>query len=575
MCGILSILNLKNTDINSSVKKAISLGNSRGPEMTKVLIKNEVQFIFHRLSINGLNDQSMQPIELFDCVLICNGEIYNYQELYSLLNIKPTTQSDCEIIIHLYRKFGIQKTLKMIDGEFAFILLDQSVKFCEEEDKIFFARDIFGTRPLFFGEDPISKLIVFASEIKPINELSLTACQIKPGTYGYLNKSLKVLSKWEINFKQQNYFNIPFYNSTFNNINDTTVNSYCKVIYNNLYNSVYSRVIGTSERPIGCLLSGGLDSSLVAALTAQIYKQPLHTFSIGMPGSLDLKNAKIVAKHINSIHHEIILSPDDFFNAIEEVICKIESYDTTTVRASVGNYLISKYISQNNNAKVILNGDGSDEVTGGYIYFLNSPSDLMFDMECRKLLDNIHYFDVLRSDRSISSNGLEARTPFLDKTFVLHYFSIPAILRNPRSKFNMTSNIWDNLSEKFIHEGMNEIGDFIKSRPEKLLLRYAIYLNAPNLLPPSILWRGKEAFSDGVSGDSGSWFEIIHKKLDNYNISNEYKYLPPKTNEQYYYRDIFSKYYKPSEKCIPYFWMPNFIEASDSSARTLNIYTKR
>ena len=122
---------------------------------------------------------------------------------------------------------------------------------------------------------------------------------------------------------------------------------------------------------------------------------------------------------------------------------------------------------------------------------------------------------------------------------------------------------------------MNEIGDFIKSRPEKLLLRYAIYLNAPNLLPPSILWRGKEAFSDGVSGDSGSWFEIINKKLDNYHISNEYKYLPPTTNEQNYYRDIFSKYYKSSEKCIPYFWMPNFIEASDSSARTLNIYTKR
>ena len=157
-----------------------------------------------------------------------------------------------------------------------------------------------------------------------------------------------------------------------------------------------------------------------------------------------------------------------------------------------------------------------------------------FYKENYKLLTEIYYFDVLRSDRSISSNGLEARTPFLDKTFVLHYFSIPAILRNPRSKFNMTSNIWDNLSEKFINEGMNEIGDFIKSRPEKLLLRYAIYLNAPNLLPPSILWRGKEAFSDGVSGDSGSWFEIINKKLDNYHISNEYKYLPPTTNEQNY-----------------------------------------
>ena len=575
MCGILCIVNFKNTDFNSSIKKAITLGNKRGPEMTKVLIKNEVQFVFHRLSINGLNNESMQPIELLDCVLICNGEIYNYHELYSLLDITPNTKSDCEIIIHLYRKFGIEKTLKMIDGEFAFILFDQSVKFCENEDKIFFARDLFGTRPLFIAEDPVSKLILFASEIKAINEFNLSASQIKPGTYGYLNKSLKVLSQWKFSFKQQNYFNIPYYNSSFNNINNSTINTYCNDIYNNLYNAIYNRVIGTSDRPIGCLLSGGLDSSLVAALTSQIYKQPLHTFSIGMAGSLDLKNAQIVAKHINSIHHEIILTPDEFFNAIDEVIYNIESYDTTSVRASVGNYLISKYISQNNKAKVILNGDGSDEVTGGYIYFLNSPSDLMFDMECRKLLDNIHCFDVLRSDRSISSNGLEGRTPFLDKTFVLHYFSIPANLRNPRSKFNMTSNIWDNLSEKFIQEGNNEIGDFIKSRPEKLLLRYSIYLNAPNLLPPSVLWRGKEAFSDGVSGDSGSWFDIINNKLSKYNTKNKYEYLPPTTNEQNYYRDIFAKYYSLSEKCIPYFWMPNFIEATDSSARTLNIYTKR
>ena len=239
MCGILCIVNFKNTDFNSSIKKAITLGNKRGPEMTKVLIKNEVQFIFHRLSINGLNNESMQPIELLDCVLICNGEIYNYHELYSLLDITPDTKSDCEIIIHLYRKFGIEKTLKMIDGEFAFILFDQSVKFCENEDKIFFARDLFGTRPLFIGEDPISKLILFASEIKAINEFNLSASQIKPGTYGYLSKSFKVLSQWKFSFKQQNYFNIPYYNSSFNNINNSTINTYCNDIYNNLYNAIY------------------------------------------------------------------------------------------------------------------------------------------------------------------------------------------------------------------------------------------------------------------------------------------------------------------------------------------------
>ena len=196
-------------------------------------------------------------------------------------------------------------------------------------------------------------------------------------------------------------------------------------IYNNLCNAVKKRVQGTTERPIACLLSGGLDSSLITALVNKYHKGQLNTFSIGMKGSEDLKYAREVADHLKTNHTEIILTPEEFFDAIPDVIRTIESYDTTTVRASVGNYLVGKYISENSDCKVIFNGDGSDELTGGYLYFLKAPNAIEFDAECRRLIHEIHFFDVLRSDRCIAAHGLEPRTPFLDRTFVNEYLNIP------------------------------------------------------------------------------------------------------------------------------------------------------
>jgi len=271
-----------------------------------------------------------------------------------------------------------------------------------------------------------------------------------------------------------------------------------------------------------------------------------------MKGSEDLINAKIVSEYLKTDHTEIILTPDEFFNAIPEVIKTIESYDTTTVRASVGNYLIGKYISKNTDIKVVFNGDGSDELTGGYLYFLKSPDNISFDKECKNLLNNIHYFDVLRSDKCISSHGLEPRTPFLDKTFVNYYLSIPIKNRNP------LSNNSDTICEK-------------------KLLREAFSTNYPNLLPTNIIWRTKEAFSDGVSGNAGSWFEIITNKLNNklFLDKNNITHNKPITNEQKYYRELYESYYPNTSNVIPYFWMPKFIKANDSSARTLDIYKKR
>ena len=238
-----------------------------------------------------------------------------------------------------------------------------------------------------------------------------------------------------------------------------------------------------------------------------------------------------------------VCTEKQFLDAIPEVIEAIESYDTTTVRASVGNYLVSKYIKNHSEAKVIFNGDGSDEVCGGYMYFHAAPDSIAFDQECRRLLKDIHMFDVLRSDRSISSNGLEARTPFLDRHFVETYLSIP-------TNFRVLGN----------------------GKCEKYLLRKAF--ENFTLLPKEVLFRTKEAFSDGVSTQTKSWFEIIqdHVETLEFPVDDTISDNKPTTKEQQYYRHIFDQYYKGCSNLIPYFWMPRFVDATDSSARTLQIY---
>ena len=256
---------------------------------------------------------------------------------------------------------------------------------------------------------------------------------------------------------------------------------YYKCIRDALTVAVNKRVDNT-DREVACLLSGGLDSSLITALVAKALPDAskLKTWSIGMEGSEDLRYAKMVANHLGTDHFDIVLNKQEFLEAIPAVIYAIESYDTTTVRASVGNWLVSKYIKLWSNAKVVFNGDGSDEITGGYMYFHLAENALEFDHECKRLLKDICYFDVLRSDRSISSHGLEARTPFLDKNFVQMYLSISADFR-----FNLMKG----------------------TGIEKYLLRKAF--DDCNLLPKDVLWRTKEAFSDGVSMQKESWFETI------------------------------------------------------------------
>jgi len=580
MCGIFALFNNQHFE-QQYVKECFEKGKSRGPEYSEYLELNEnLDFGFHRLAINGLNENSNQPMCIDNITLICNGEIYNFQELFEIIGQKPVTNSDCEIIIHLYKRFGIEYTLSLLDGYFSFVIYDQRNGY--ENSSIYIARDAYGVRPLYIlkpisiSENKVPNLFAVASELKMLSGLLNNIVKVfeddspyhieqyPPGTYSKLQlnnpnekhgyRGLDVV-EYNFNVYAKKFATFAFTPHTDLTDRFSTPGEYYGIysnIYYSLSNAVKKRVVGTTDRPIACLLSGGLDSSLISALVAKHYDQRLETYSIGMPGGEDLKYARMVADHIGSKHTEIIMSEDDFFNAIPEVIKVIESYDTTSVRASVGNYLVSKYISQNSKAKVIFNGDGSDELTGGYLYFHAAPDALSFDREVKRLLSDIHYFDVLRSDKSISSNGLEPRTPFLDREWVQMYLSIPLKYR------------------------------FTPGKMEKWLLRKSVEIMAPDLLPNEVLWRTKEAFSDGVSSQSKSWYEIITERIDelseNYDdqlkimYNNNCSHLVPKTKEQVYYRNLFDTYYPNCYNVVPYFWMPRFVQANDASARTLNIY---
>lgn len=583
MCGIFLLLNNglgmgQSVFSKGFIEDAFQKGSRRGPESSK-LIHPTTQLTagFHRLAINGLDDISMQPIWINNKMLICNGEIYNYKKLYEQIGVVPTTNSDCEIILHLYERVGIDQTIRMLDGVFAFAIYDADL------NQTFVARDPYGVRPLYCWKG-MNHIFMFASELKviaPFQDSNIRQQLLRIEDVGvsqelpqYQQYQQELQGQTEITqFKPGHYqvitcdkiYKMWLRDETIQYHTLTTFASYLKpislhenIVYH-LNNAVMKRCLAT-DRPIACLLSGGLDSSLIAALVNNFYslsfdkKRKLETYSIGLADSEDLKYARIVADHLGTNHTEIVMTEDDFFNAIPYVIESIESYDTTTVRASIGNYLIGKYISQHSEAKVIFNGDGSDELCGGYLYMHKCPNPIEFDKETKRLLNDIYMYDVLRSDKCISSHGLEPRTPFLDKSFVQFYLSIPAVDR--------------------YHP--------LENQCEKHLLRSAFetmyHPDSENpFLPENILWRTKEAFSDGVSGHGRSLYHILQEKIaqiegiqEEYaRECNKYTHLPPKTLEQYYYRRLFDGFYPNNEKVIPYFWMPKYTNTSDPSARTL------
>ena len=572
MCGIFTLLNYEQKYSRDLIQNQFMMGRGRGPE-DSVLLKVGCKLIFgfHRLAINGLNSESNQPLVKGDLTLICNGEIYNYKELYALMSssdssVLPKTQSDCEVILWLYERYGIEQTLQMLDGVFAFALLDQRISI--GEPVLYLARDPYGVRPLYhlhrtctkpvsFSRTVNETTIGFASELKMLSEFTVgndeyTVKQFQPGTYSKYVFSDQVCSEWAP--LQEN---VVYHRTAFSNVYDSTTDkntsSIVKGIQKYLVRAVEKRC-STTERPIACLLSGGLDSSLIAALVNDYHKRhglpQLETYSIGLAESTDIRYARIVAEYLGTKHHEVILTEQEFCEAIPEVIRAIESYDTTSVRASIGNYLLGKYIAKHSQAKVIFNGDGSDELLGGYLYMKSAPDAIEFDRECRCLLTDIHAFDVLRSDKSISSHGLEPRTPFLDREWTQFYLSISPSIR------------------------------YAPEEIEKYLLRYAfsrrLYQTHDGLalLPEEVLMRKKEAFSDGVSGHERSLYQVLQEYCATKPpMALDSKHNVSKTPEQAYYRSVFESCYPGLGEVVPYFWMPKYVEATDASARTLSTYT--
>lgn len=511
-------------------------------------------FGFHRLAIV---DQlyGMQPLRVkkFPYLWLCyNGEIYNYKQLQNHFGFEYQTLVDGEVILHLYSKHGIEQTAALLDGVFGFVLLDTANR------KVFLGRDSYGVRPLFklLTDDGF---LAICSEAKGLIDLkhSMTSSPkidpFPPGHYEVfdLKASGKVASVELMKFR--NFKDEPHHvvcdslEKLQEGLDRETVKRNIRLLFEN---AVRKRLM--AHRRIGCLLSGGLDSSLVAATLIKLMKEkkvpyPLQTFAIGMEDSPDLQAARKVANYIGSEHHEIIFDAEEGIQAVDEVIFTLETYDITTVRASVGMYLISKYIRKKTDSVVIFSGEGSDELTQGYIYFHKAPSPEEAAEDSERLLRELYLFDVLRADRTTAAHGLELRVPFLDHRFTAYYLSLPPEIRMP------------------------------KNGVEKYLLREAF--EDSNLLPKDILWRPKEAFSDGLTSIKKSWFSIlqdhIEQQVDDLTLEKSAEKFPfnsPKTKEGYFYRQIFEKYYPGRADWLTHYWMPRWIRATDPSARTLTHY---
>ena len=523
MCSFVVFSSNKLTlyDFSKILKKV----DHRGPDNSYAAIENGLSWGFNRLSIMDLSSNGNQPFKYNSCELVCNGEIYNYKSLRKLLSNEYSfhSNSDCEVLIPLYYKYGIEIMCKMLDAEFALVLYDT------ETDSIMAARDPMGIRPMFYGYTKEDHKICFASEAKAL----IGYCEdIMPFPPGYYYKNGEFICYNDLS--ESKFINNDDLNVIFTNIKTKLISAVEKRLH--------------ADAPIGYLLSGGLDSSLVCSIAQKFMNKPIKTFAIGMDTDpIDLKYAKQAADFLGTDHTEVIITKDDVLNSLEEVIYHLETFDITTIRASIGMYLLCKYIHENTDLKVILTGEVSDELFG-YKYTDFAPNPSEFQKESQKRIKELYMYDVLRADRCISAHALEGRVPFADIDFVNYVMSI-----NPSKKMNTYNK-------------------------GKYLLRKAF--EGDNYLPEDLLYREKAAFSDAVGHSLVDYLkEYADEKYTSQDLEfakEKYKYCTPFTKESLLYRDIFEKYYSGNAKWIKDFWMPNKswegCNVNDPSARVLSNY---
>ena len=496
--------------------------SSRGPDDSRVVDTGKGLLGFHRLAIMGLTPDGMQPFSLDGSYAVCNGEIYGFEKLKEALSAKYTfkSDSDCEILLPLYQEYGTD-LFAMLDAEFACIIYDGKTQ------EYIAARDPIGIRPLYYGYDK-KGVIIFASEAKNLVGLCDKIMPFPPGHYYKGGEFIRYCDIAKVDAVCQD-----------------DLETVCKNIHDKLVSGIEKRL--AADAKVGFLLSGGLDSSLVCAVAARKSTVPIRTFAIGMSGdAIDLKYAKQAADYIGSEHTAVIITKDDVLSALEEVIHLLGTFDITTIRASMGMYLLCKWIHENTDIRVLLTGEISDELFG-YKYTDYAPSAEAFQQEAEKRLRELHMYDVLRADRCISVNSLEARVPFGDLDFVRYVMAV-----DPQKKRNTYGK-------------------------GKYLLRHAF---EGDYLPHDILFREKAAFSDAVGHSMVDYLkeyaEGCYTAAEFEEKRQKYTHAQPFTKESLLYREIFEKYYPGQVEMIAGFWMPNKAwegcDVDDPSARVLANY---
>jgi asparagine synthase (glutamine-hydrolysing) len=553
MCGIWALIEKDNSD-NDIAKYLADFWNlkHRGPENSYFQTFSQTYVGFHRLPIMDNSFKSNQPYLINDgdrtIVFICNGEIYNYQELDKKFNLNVGT-SDCLVIPKLYIQNSVDDFIDLfkykreydtnIKGEYAFVLFEfDNMK---QLTKYIVGRDMIGVRPLYTVKN--SRTIdMYSSEIKGMTSYDGDVMEFQPGTIRIVSKNVfdYTITDHDIN----NYlYNISGHKC---DINYFPIDYYLKEIRNSVTNSIRRRL--HADRPIAFLLSGGVDSSLVASISAKILGKQIRTFCCGIKGSTDMKYAKMVADHIGSNHTEVYFTEEEGLDTINDVVRTTETWDTTTIRASVGQYLVCKYISEHTDCKVVMVGEGPDEVCSSYLFNYYAPDGKALDETAKEYVKNIHLYDGRRADRCIARWGLEGRIAFLDPEFISTYWRI-----DPDQRLPSTHNM------------------------EKYLLRKAF--DGLNLLPNQVLWRKKEAFSDGVSSTERSWYTMIQDYIST-KYTEEMDKLEGDTKEARYFKNLFINHFGTKRlNIIPGYWQPKWDKDGkeisryvDPSARTLDIY---
>ena len=542
MCGITCFISIGDFDLELLLGQ-LNLIVPRGPDRTNYSfykLDNGMSVLmgFTRLAIMDTTDAGLQPFENNAETVICNGEIYNYKELAKKHNIDMKTDCDCEVILPIYKSSGFFNMIQSeLNAEFAMVLFDRIT------NEIFVARDRYGVRPLYYGYDNDSGLIGFSSELKGLHNVCKYVNQLKPNQFIKMDLTNKKNNPSEM-LEFTDYYN---YDSLSEVKNIHTDKSYIEQIIKQLFTTAVAKRL-YADRPIGFLLSGGLDSSLIVAIASKILDpNNMVCFSIGLPGSPDVIAAKKVVDFLGIKNHHIVpFSIDAGLTVLPEVIKTIETYDITTIRASTPQYLMAKYIRDNTDIKVLLSGEGSDEIHGSYRYFRDAPNPIAFHTETVRLLKELYMYDNKRTDRTMAGNGLEVRVPFLDFEYVEFIMRI-----NPELLMYRTD--W----------------------MEKKIIRDAFV----GYLPDDILYRSKEAFSDAVSSNEVNWYrsiqEVANREISQTDIENSpYIINKPQTSEALYFRRIFDKYYPSRDNIITGYWLPRFQKniVLDPSATVLKSY---